>query len=80
MIKSLRQKNIEKMVDKLIGTDEENSDLNTILKMVYTGNIDEKTLDEIQKKKQEDLKYINERYEILIESPKIISDSNVNNG
>lgn len=78
MIKSMRMKNIEKMVDKIIGNDEDNQEMNLILKMVYTGKIDEEILKEIDNKREDDLKYINERFKIIIDTPNKLSDTNIN--
>jgi hypothetical protein len=78
MIKSMRMRNIEKMIDKVIGNDEENQEMNLILKMIYTDTIDENILKDIDKKREEDLKYINERFTIVIDKPENkLSDNNI---
>jgi hypothetical protein len=73
----MRVKNIEKMIDKIIGTDEANQEMNLILKMAYTNTIDENILKDIDKKSKEDLEYINERFKIIIDSPNKISNNNI---
>jgi hypothetical protein len=60
-MKTFREKNITNMLNKLFP--ESNDDLKSVVKMVLMNEVDEAELDRIKAKKEEDLKYIYERFE-----------------
>lgn len=60
-LKTFREKNITNMLNKLFP--EPNDELKSVVKMVLMNEVDETELNRIKQNKEEDLKYIYERYE-----------------
>jgi hypothetical protein len=62
-IKSIKEKLIEKKIDNLI-SGEENAELNMLMKMAYLGNYDDTIIENIKKKRQEDLALLLKEFEL----------------
>lgn len=61
--KSLKEKIIERKIDTII-SGEENTELNLLMKMAYLGNYDERMIENLKKKREEDLALLLKEFQI----------------
>jgi hypothetical protein len=61
--KTIREKAIERKIDNII-SGEENAELNMLMKMAYLGNYDERMLESLKKKREEDLALLLKEFQI----------------
>lgn len=62
-IKSYKEKLIERKIDSII-SGEENAELNMLLKMAYLGNYDDNIIENIKKKKEQDLELLLKEFQL----------------
>lgn len=62
-IKSYKEMQIEKKIDNII-SGEENAELNMLLKMAYLGNYDDSIIENIKKKKEQDLELLLKEFQL----------------
>lgn len=62
-IKSFKEKAIEEKIDSII-SGEENKELNLLIKMAYLGKQDEQLIEQMRKKRQEDLELLLKEFQL----------------